>query len=73
MGPKWSLGAPWEDPWGTSDPSALNYQPLVTEATDTCLYAEDFESDCIFDVTNDGYVGTADLLLFLGSLGSLCD
>ena len=58
---------------GCADPSALNYQPLVTEATDTCLYAEDFESDCIFDVTNDGYVGTADLLLFLGSIGSVCD
>ena len=58
---------------GCEDPSALNYQPLVTEATDTCLYAEDFESDCIFDVTNDGFVGTADLLLFLGSLGSVCD
>jgi hypothetical protein len=58
---------------GCADPIALNYQPLVTDATDTCLYPEDFGSDCVFDVTNDGYVGTADLLLFLGAIGSICD
>ena len=58
---------------GCVDPAAINYQPLATDSTETCLYPEDFESDCIFDVSNDGFVGTADLLLFLSSMGSTCD
>ncbi|MDE0871173.1 MAG: hypothetical protein OSA37_04585, partial [Flavobacteriales bacterium] len=58
--------------YGCSDSEAVNFQPLSTESTDNCLYPEDFEPECLFDFTGDGYVGTADLLDFLANLGSSC-
>ena len=61
-----------DEVYGCADSEAINFQPLSTESTDTCLYPEDFEPDCMFDTTGDGYVGTADLLDFLGNLGSIC-
>jgi hypothetical protein len=57
---------------GCTDEEAINYQPLSTESSDTCLYPEDFEPECMFDTTGDGYVGTADLLDFLQNIGSVC-
>ncbi|MGA0434523.1 MAG: hypothetical protein ACO3MV_02555, partial [Flavobacteriales bacterium] len=58
---------------GCTDSFAINYQPLATDSTDTCLYPSDFEPDCLYDFSQDGYVGTADLLLFLANLGSVCE
>ena len=58
---------------GCTDEDAINYQPLATDSSGNCLYPEDFEPDCLFDFSGDGFIGTADLLLFLTNIGTSCE
>jgi|GEM_PF-360999 len=48
---------------------ASNFNPLATKDDGSCIIPE----CCPEDVTGDGIIGTADLLVVLGAFGSVCD
>jgi hypothetical protein len=50
--------------------SATNYNPNATEDDGSCTFESNGE--CIFDINNDGEVGTMDLLEFLTAYGTPC-
>lgn len=54
---------------GCTYSDAENYDPFALIDDGSCTYAA---SDCPLDVTEDGEVGTADLLLLLGGFGVDC-
>lgn len=56
---------------GCTYPSALNYNPLATVDDLTCEF--NCTATCPGDITEDGIINAADLLLFLGVFGTACD
>ena len=57
---------------GCTDPEALNYSPAFSVSDDSCIYSLT-NPTCPEDLTEDGYVNTSDLLLFLGVYGEICN
>ena len=57
---------------GCTDPDALNFVAYATEDA-PCVYAEDFINDCPIDLSGDGNINTADLLLLLAGMGDTCE
>ena len=57
---------------GCQDETALNYVSYATDAAD-CVYEEDFLNDCPIDLSGDGNINTADLLLLLAGMGETCE
>jgi hypothetical protein len=56
---------------GCTYPLATNFNPLATVDDLTCEF--DCASACMGDLTEDGIINAADLLLFLGVFGTTCD
>ena len=52
---------------GCTYPEAANYDPLATRDDGSCDY-----NACMGDFNNDGFVNTADLLMFLTIFGTVC-
>ena len=57
---------------GCTYEAASNYNPLANDDDESCVF-EDAGNDCPADLDGDGSVGTADLLEFLTSFGSICE
>jgi PKD repeat protein len=56
---------------GCTYPQALNYNPNATIDDQSCTF--DCNNDCPGDLNNDGFIGVADLLMFIPTYGLLCD
>ena len=55
---------------GCTDAEAINYTSLATDDDGSCLTGE--LSDCPLDLSDDGVIGIADILLILSSYGTSC-
>lgn len=53
---------------GCTDPAALNYSAVALSDNGSCQY----EFPCQGDINNDGIIGVADLIVFLGFFGTSC-
>ena len=60
---------------GCTDSLAINYYPFITEEDGSCVYPEDFATDCgdcPMDVNDDGNVTVVDVLQVLAAYGLAC-
>ena len=57
---------------GCLDETALNYVAYATDEA-LCIYESDFVNNCPSDLSGDGEINTADLLLLLSGLGYSCE
>ena len=59
---------------GCTDPVALNYDAYATSDNANCIYLEDVTgNDCIADLDANGFIGSADLIIFLSFYQSSCE
>ena len=59
---------------GCTDPVALNYDAFATSDNGGCIYLDDVTgNDCIADLDGSGYIGSADLIIFLGFYELTCE
>ena len=56
--------------FGCIYPEAINYDASASLDDGTCTF--DLVTFCMFDANGDGYVGSGDLLEFLGAFGDAC-
>lgn len=58
---------------GCTDPAAYNYNPEAVVDNGFCLYETGGNESCPADLSGNGFVDTADLLIILGGFSSSCD
>ena len=56
---------------GCTYPQAENYNPLANIDNGTCTFA--LANPCPVDLNLDGFVNSADLVMFLGLFGASCN
>lgn len=57
--------------FGCTYANALNFLPGANQEDGSCLFS--FNSPCPSDLNNDGLTNAADLLIFLGAFGEICN
>lgn len=58
---------------GCAYPDALNYNPMATFDDGSCVFDLVVENECPGDINEDGVINTADLIIFLGVFGTVCE
>ncbi len=56
--------------FGCQYENATNYNEFANDDDGSCIFPED--NDCPADLNSDGAITTGDLLIFLGSFGTIC-
>ena len=57
---------------GCTYPGATNYQETANCENGTCEFPPFANDLCIFDLDGNGYIGAADLIVFLGVYEMTC-
>ncbi len=58
---------------GCAYPDAINFNPVAVFDDGSCVFDLVTENECPGDINEDGVINTADLIVFLGVFGTICE